>query len=94
VNIAGFDFGCKPFVGCDPFAPDGNGANVSIATAGTGAEQMKHFVSKGLNTFRLPVAWEYLADSPDVLNEERFKVYDQLVQGCLGSGASLCIVDL
>lgn len=94
VNIAGFDFGCKPWVGCDPFASDGSGANISLATAGTGEAQMKHFVNKGLNTFRLPVAWEYLADSPGKLNVERFNVYDELVQGCLRSGAKLCILDL
>jgi endoglucanase len=56
---------------------------------------MKHFAEdNNLNVFRLPVAWQYLTNN-DVggsLNDANFKLYDQLVQGCLETGA-LCIVD-
>lgn len=57
---------------------------------------MKHFSEDdNLNVFRLPVAWQYLTDN-DVgssLNEANLGLYDELVQGCLGTGA-LCIVDV
>jgi endoglucanase len=57
---------------------------------------MNHFVKDdGLNTFRLPVGWQYLVDSVGgTLNAAHWKIYDAQVQGCLTSGAALCIVDL
>lgn len=57
---------------------------------------MEHFAQDhGLNVFRLPVAWQYLTnnDVGSTLNEQNLGLYDQLVQGCLGTGA-LCIVDV
>jgi len=50
VNIAGFDFGCVPSGECTL----GSQATTMNPPA---KDQMSHFVSKGLNTFRLPVGW-------------------------------------
>jgi endoglucanase len=86
VNIAGFDFGV------DTSGSFNGGA--SVAVANTGGGQMKSFVANGMSAFRLPAAWQYLASSPGTLNEGNHAVYDGLVQGCLDSGAALCIVDL
>jgi endoglucanase len=86
VNIAGFDFGCSTNNGCDPA-----GTNTDITDK---LAQIAHFTSEGLNAFRLPVAWEYLATSPESLNPANLAVYDQLVQGCISSSAQLCIIDM
>lgn len=56
---------------------------------------MGHFASIGLNSFRLPVSWQYLVNNNlggplDPTNSGR---YDQLVQGCLQTGAH-CIIDI
>jgi endoglucanase len=58
---------------------------------------MKHFVNDdGLNTFRLPVGWQFLLNNNlgGNLDSNNFATYDKLVQGCLGSGAALCIIDI
>jgi endoglucanase len=58
---------------------------------------MKHFVNDdGLNTFRLPVGWQFLLNNNlgGNLDSTNFATYDKLVQGCLGSGAALCIIDI
>jgi endoglucanase len=89
VNIAGFDFGCDVWGNCN------GGLDDSMVTTGGGITQMSHFVSKGLNTFRLPVRWQYLATAgPDKLDEDNWAMYDQLVQACIKAGSSMCIVDM
>jgi len=89
INIAGFDFGCDVWGNCN------GGLDDSMVTSGGGITQMTHFVSKGLNTFRLPVRWQYLAtSSPDQLDESNWLMYDQLVQACTKAGSSMCIVDM
>src|ERR1700761_5044850 len=78
VNIAGFDFGCSNTAGCN-IAQIGT----SLVTSGIGQKQIAHFVSKGLNTFRLPVSWEYLSKgNPGSLDQNNWSVYNQLVQAC------------
>lgn len=88
VNIAGFDFGCTTDGTCvlDSVYPPGD----------EGIAQMKHFVNDdGLNTFRLPVGWQFLVNGQlGDLDSTNFAAYDELVQGCLGSGAELCIIDI
>ncbi|GME60353.1 Metallo-beta-lactamase domain [Neofusicoccum parvum] len=57
---------------------------------------MRHFRNDlGLNVFRLPVAWQYLAGGQLGVdfNADNFAKYDALVQACLGTGAK-CIIDL
>jgi endoglucanase len=90
VNIAGFDFGCDVWGNCN------GGMDESMVTSGGGLTQMTHFVSKGLNAFRLPVRWQYLAESgsPGTLDEGNWLMYDQLVQMCTKAGSSMCIVDI
>ncbi|KAK2760166.1 Endoglucanase EG-II [Arachnomyces sp. PD_36] len=93
VNIAGFDFGCKTdgsFVADEMLPP------LSDTSGIDGIGQMEHFSQDhGLNVFRLPVAWQYLTNNQvgSTLSEENLGLYDQLVQGCLGTGA-LCIIDI
>ena len=57
---------------------------------------MKHFVTDdGLNTFRLPVGWQYLVDTlGGTLNANHWATYDKQIQGCLDAGAEMCIVDV
>jgi len=89
VNIAGFDFGC---------GTDGTCNTGGIVNPGsTGISQMNHFIKDdGLNTFRLPVGWQYLLNNKlgGTLDATNFANYDALMQGCLNSGAALCIVDI
>jgi endoglucanase len=57
---------------------------------------MNHFVHNDrLNVFRLPVCWQYLVSNVlgGTLDSNNFGVYDQLVQGCLATGA-YCVVDI
>ncbi|KAF2236668.1 glycoside hydrolase family 5 protein [Viridothelium virens] len=87
VNIAGFDFGCDTSGNCvlSEIAPPG--AN--------GTHQIDHFVSEGLNAFRLPVGWQFLVNNNlgGTLDSNNLAQYDGLVQSCL-SVAQLCIVDI
>lgn len=57
---------------------------------------MKHFVNDDkLNIFRLPIGWQYLVKNQlgGSLDAGVVAAYDELVQGCLATGA-LCILDL
>lgn len=89
INIAGFDFGCKP---------NGTCFRASMSDPGQdGIDQMIHFGSKDrLNVFRMPVAWQYLVKDRlgGKLDEANFGEYDKLVQGCLYAGAKMCIIDI
>jgi endoglucanase len=94
VNVAGFDFGCTIDGKC---ALTGTNKPYNIVSGGTAIGQMNHFVKDdGLNAFRLPVGWQFLLNDQlgGTLNANNFAQYDSLVQGCLKSGASLCILDL
>lgn len=87
-QIAGLDFGC---------GTDGTCNTGGIVDPGqTGLNQMKHFVDDdGLNTFRIPVGWQYLVDSVGgTLNADHWATYDKQIQGCLDAGAAMCIVDI
>ncbi|KAK4575074.1 Endoglucanase EG-II [Recurvomyces mirabilis] len=89
VNIAGFDFGC---------GTDGTCTTSGVDPPGTaGINQIKHFVTDdGLNAFRLPVGWQYLVNNQlgGTLNSANLANYDSLMQGCLNSGAAMCILDV
>jgi endoglucanase len=94
VNIAGFDFGCTIDGKC---ALTGTNKPYNIVSGGTAIAQMQHFVKDdSLNAFRLPVGWQFLLNDQlgGTLNANNFQQYDSLVQGCLNSGASLCILDI
>lgn len=57
---------------------------------------MQHFTrDDSMNIFRLPVGWQYLVNNRlgGTLDSSNMAKYDQLVQGCLATGAS-CIVDI
>lgn len=112
MNIAGFDFGSdiqgKQNISNSfgPVAALGKGNSDGLA-------QMQHFVQQdGLNTFRLPVTWQFLINSNNLngtavtnispgalatsngqLNQVNMGQYNQLVRGCLATGA-FCIVDI
>ncbi|KAF7887338.1 hypothetical protein EAF00_009632 [Botryotinia globosa] len=61
-----------------------------------GLVQMAHFFSKtGHNIFRLPVGWQYLVNNNlgGTLDSSNLATYDQLIQGCLATGAT-CIIDI
>jgi endoglucanase len=91
VNIAGFDFGCGIDGTCD------TKSTFDVATKGSGVQQMLHFVNDdGLNAFRLPVAWQFLVNNQlgGPLDPTNISAYDKLVQGCISSGAKLCIIDM
>jgi endoglucanase len=91
VNIAGFDFSCGTDGTC---RPDGI---FDIASQGTGIQQMAHFVKDdGLNAFRLPVSWQFLVNNNlgGPLDTTNAAKYDKLVQGCVQSGAKMCIIDV
>jgi endoglucanase len=94
VNIAGFDFGCTIDGKC---ALTGTNKPYNIVSGGTALAQMNHFVKDDtLNAFRLPVGWQFLLNNQlgGTLDGNNFAQYDSLVQGCLNSGASLCILDI
>ena len=92
VNIAGFDFGCFTEGSCDL-----SQTVMPVAALGgpDGIGQMQHFVKDDhLNAFRLPVGWQYFMNNPgDTFISSKISNYDQLVQGCLKTGA-LCIIDV
>ena len=57
---------------------------------------MKHFATNdGLNTFRLPVGWQFLVNDNlgGTLDSTNFGTYDALMQGCLDN-AEMCIIDI
>lgn len=89
VNIAGLDFGCDTLGNCNPTnaAPPGQKA----------IDQIEHFINDGgLNAFRLPVSWQYVLNSHlgGPLHPTKFAAYNSLVQGCINSGAAMCIIDI
>ncbi|CAK1365210.1 Endoglucanase EG-II [Cercospora beticola] len=89
VNIAGLDFGCDTSGNCQT-------SNV-VDPGQDGIDQIKHFINDdGLNTFRLPVGWQFLVNNQvgGSLDATNFATYDKLVQGCLDAGAELCIIDI
>lgn len=92
VNLSGFDFGCQQdgsFVASSMTPP------LSSKGGPDGIGQMKHFATNDkLNVFRLPVAWQYLQPSlGGALDSSHLSEYDQLMQGCLATGAH-CIIDI
>ncbi|CZT24976.1 related to cellulase precursor [Ramularia collo-cygni] len=88
VNIAGLDFGCDTLGNCNPAstAPPGQ----------AGIDQMQHFVKdRGLNAFRMPVSWQYVLNSKlGGALDPKFAAYNNLVHGCMSSGAAMCIIDI
>ena len=93
VNIAGFDFGCGIDGTCNTLK-----ITVPLSNAGgpDGVGQMQHFAKDDrMNIFRLPVGWQYLVNNNvgGNLDNNNLQRYDQLVQGCLNTGAS-CIIDV
>lgn len=92
VNIAGFDF----YVHTDGTF-DASKLLPPLAGSYTdGVGQMKHFVDdNSYSMFRLPVGWQYLTNNKlgGPLDSNNFGMYDRLVRGCLGTGAS-CIIDI
>jgi endoglucanase len=88
VNIAGFDFGCSSDGTCN------SGGYFDIVRDSNGIAQMTHLASLGLNAFRLPIGWQTLVGGVlgGTLNAPAD--YFTLVQGCLDSGANLCILDI
>ncbi|KAF7892298.1 uncharacterized protein EAF01_010378 [Botrytis porri] len=93
-NIAGFDFGCTTDGTCltNKVYP----ALSSLNNGPDGLGQMAHFVSKtGHNIFRLPVGWQYLVNNNlgGTLDSSNLATYDQLLQGCIATGAT-CVIDI
>ncbi|KAI3396158.1 hypothetical protein diail_421 [Diaporthe ilicicola] len=102
VNICGFDFGCNQQGSCDLSMIDAPLPNFPPAYSSpddplnNGTAQMLHFVkTDNFNIFRLPVSWQYLVnnDLGGPLDPTNFGHYDQLVRGCLSTGA-YCMIDL
>jgi endoglucanase len=95
--IAGFDFACADTNNDAQYTA----SNIAIPLASYGGAdgigQMNHFHSQyGLNVFRLPVCWQYLVNGDlggELDYNGNFGIYDQLVQGCLATGA-YCVIDI
>ncbi|KAH6654075.1 glycoside hydrolase superfamily [Truncatella angustata] len=86
VAIAGGDFGCQI---------DGTCPTSSVQFANDASDQMKHFVSDGLNLMRIPTSWQFLVNNQldGSLNDDNIAKYDQLIQTCLDTGA-YCMIDI
>jgi endoglucanase len=57
---------------------------------------MNHFAKDDqMNIFRLPVGWQYLVNNKlgGALDTGNLAKYDELVQGCIKTGA-VCVVDV
>lgn len=95
VNIAGFDFGCGVDGTCGMTAPNLDYPPLASLGNPDGIGQMQHFRAGGMNTFRLPVGWQRLVNGNlgGTLDASYWVKYDQLVQGCLATGA-YCIIDI
>ncbi|KAF2447084.1 glycoside hydrolase family 5 protein [Karstenula rhodostoma CBS 690.94] len=94
INIAGFDFGCTIDGTC---SLTGTNKPYDVVSGANAVGQMNHFVKDdSLNAFRLPVGWQFLVNGQlgGQLNSNNAGQYDRLVQGCLNSGAALCILDI
>ncbi|KAG8959582.1 hypothetical protein FRC00_001438, partial [Tulasnella sp. 408] len=88
VNIAGFEWGCLIDGSCTyPNSPP-------LTSTADGPGQMKWFVSNGMNTFRLPIGWQYATPSlGGAFDPSEWAQYDKLVQNCLAVNA-YCIIDI
>ncbi|KAK4503173.1 hypothetical protein PRZ48_006601 [Zasmidium cellare] len=89
INIAGLDFGTDTSGDCT--------VSSAVDPSTDGIAQMQHFTNDdGLNVFRLPVSWQYLVNGNlgGTLDSTNFATYDKLVQGCLKTTATMCIIDL
>lgn len=93
-HAAGFDFGCGNTWGI--YTASEVQPPLTSQSGSDGVGQMQHFASAdNFNVFRLPVCWQYLVNSQlgGTLDATAFGVYDQLVGGCLGTGA-YCVIDI
>jgi len=57
---------------------------------------MQHFSKDlGMNMFRLPVGWQWLVNGKvgGTLDQGNVQKYDQLMTGCLNTGA-YCVIDV
>ncbi|KAG8904192.1 hypothetical protein FRC01_008834, partial [Tulasnella sp. 417] len=88
VNIAGFEWGCLTDGSCTyPNSPP-------LTSTADGPGQMKWFVSNGMNTFRLPIGWQYATPTlGGAFDPTEWATYDKLVQSCLAVNA-YCIIDI
>ncbi|KAF8313042.1 cellulase-domain-containing protein [Clavulina sp. PMI_390] len=96
VNIAGFDFGCGTDGTCVITGTSGTYPPLASLGNPDGIGQMQHFVNDDkFNIFRLPVGWQYLVNNVlgGTLDASNTATYDELVQGCLATGA-YCIIDI
>lgn len=78
------------------YGPDGTYPPLASLGNPDGIGQMQHFVNNdGFNIFRLPVGWQYLVNGTlgGTLYGPNIDTYDELVQGCLATGA-YCIIDI
>ncbi|KAG8999674.1 hypothetical protein FRB90_012026 [Tulasnella sp. 427] len=89
VNIAGNEFGCKPDGTCTgPNSPP-------LTNTADGCGQMKWFYSKGMNTFRLPIGWQYATPTlGGSFDPTGWGSYDKLMQCCLALPGAYCVVDI
>ncbi|KAG8952212.1 hypothetical protein FRC04_004919 [Tulasnella sp. 424] len=88
VNIAGFEWGCLTDGSCTyPNSPP-------LTSTADGPGQMKWFVSNGMNTFRLPIGWQYVTPTlGGAFDPSEWATYDKLVQSCLAVQA-YCVIDI
>ncbi|KIO21025.1 glycoside hydrolase family 5 protein, partial [Tulasnella calospora MUT 4182] len=88
-DIAGFEFGCKDDGSCTP--PN----SPPLTSKADGCGQMKWFYSKGMNTFRLPIGWQYATPTlGGSFDPTMWGSYDKLVQCCLSLPGAYCVVDV
>ncbi|KAG8942458.1 hypothetical protein FRC04_003626 [Tulasnella sp. 424] len=89
VNIAGFEFGCQDDGSCKP--PN----SPPLTSKADGCGQMKWFYSRGMNTFRLPIGWQYATPTlGGPFDPTMWGSYDKLVQCCLALPGAYCVVDI
>ncbi|KAK9414202.1 putative Glycoside hydrolase superfamily [Seiridium unicorne] len=86
VAIAGGDFGCQI---------DGTCPTSSVQLANDANDQMQHFVGEGMNLMRIPTSWQFLVNNQlgGSLNANNLAKYDNIIQGCLNTGA-YCMIDI
>ncbi|UNI16806.1 Cellulase [Purpureocillium takamizusanense] len=93
VAIPGIDFGCDINGKCPAKAE-----SIPLAQygGGDGEGQMQHFVKNNkMNIFRLPLTWQFITNGQvdGKLYEKNLKVYNDLMNTCLDTGA-YCMIDL
>ncbi|KAG8958051.1 hypothetical protein FRC03_009498 [Tulasnella sp. 419] len=94
VNIAGFDFSCLIDGTC---RREGTWGALPAYGGPDGPGQMKHFHDDDkMNTFRLPVGWQFLTDTPGgPLDAPSFSKYNELMTACLNTAPEvICIIDI